>query len=121
MKTIHKFCLECGKEPTTLKLREGYRVVRCEYLMSQKGIYIWVEQPLNVDIPVIERQFVVALSGDPVPMCYQYLGTALDTFGPEAFHVFEVREAIEQPRLMPAAAIRYTAANTSAVHPAGTA
>lgn len=93
MKTIHKFRLECGKEPNTLKLREGYRVVRCEYLVSQKGVYLWVEQPLNVIIPVVERQFVVVFSGDPVPISYQYLDTALDPFGPEAYHVFEVAEA----------------------------
>lgn len=90
MKTIHKFRLECGKEPNTLKLREGYRVVRCEYVVPQKGVYLWVEQPLNVAIPVVERQFVVVYSGDPVPMSYQYLDTALDPFGPEAYHIFEV-------------------------------
>ncbi len=93
MKTIHKFRLECGKEPNTLKLREGYRVVRCEYVVPQKGVYLWVEQPLNVAIPVVERQFVVVYSGDPVPTSYQYLDTALDPFGPEAYHIFEVAEA----------------------------
>lgn len=93
MKTIHKFRLECGKEPNTLKLREGYRVVRCEYVVPQKGVYLWVEQPLNVAIPVVERQFVVVYSGDPVPTSYQYLDTALDLFGPEAYHIFEVVEA----------------------------
>ncbi|PXX92692.1 hypothetical protein DIT71_05810 [Marinobacter vulgaris] len=93
MKTIHKFRLEMGKEPNTLKLREGYRVVRCEYLVSQKGVYLWVEQPLNVAIPMVERQFVVVYSGDPVPVSYQHLDTALDPFGPEAYHVFEVAEA----------------------------
>lgn len=90
MKTIHKFRLESGKEPNTLKLRKGYRVVRCEYVVPQKGVYLWVEQPLNVDIPVVERQFLVVYSGDPVPASYQYLDTALDPFGPEAYHVFEV-------------------------------
>ncbi|MCR8914310.1 hypothetical protein FDP08_12470 [Marinobacter panjinensis] len=90
MKTIHKFRLECGKEPNTLKLREGYRVVRCEYVVPQKGVYLWVEQPLNVAIPVVERQFVVVYSGDPVPTSYQHLDTALDPFGPEAYHIFAV-------------------------------
>ncbi len=93
MKTIHKFRLECGKEPNTLKLREGYRVVRCEYVVPQKGVYLWVEQPLNVAIPMVERQFVVVYSGDPVPISYQYLDTALDPFGPEAYHIFEVAVA----------------------------
>ena len=93
MKTIHKFRLECTKEPTTLKLREGCRVVRCEYLVPQKGVYLWVEQPLNIAIPTIERQFLVAFSGDPVPDSYEYLDTALDPFGPEAYHIYEVTEA----------------------------
>lgn len=90
MKTIHKFRLECGKEVNKLKLREGYRVVRCEYLVPMKGVYLWVEQPLSVAVPLVERQFVVAYSGDPVPSSYEYLDTALDPFGPEAYHVFEV-------------------------------
>lgn len=121
MKTIHKFRLECGKEPTALRLREGSRVVRCEYLVSQKGVFIWVEQPLNVDIPLVERQFVVAFSGDPVPMRYQYLDTALDTFGPEAFHVFEVREAEATSRLTQKPALSNNFPGHSPLHQAGTA
>lgn len=100
MKTIHKFRLESAKEPTTLKLREGCKVVRCEYLVAQKGVYLWVEQPLNVTIPTVERQFVVVHSGDPVPDSYQYLDTALDPFGPEAYHLFEVTQSEERkPRV----------------------
>ena len=96
MKTIHKFRLECGKELTTLNLREGCKIVRCEYLVAQKGVYLWVEQPLNVTSPTVERQFVVVYSGDPVPDSYQYLDTALDPFGPEAYHLFEVMPAEER-------------------------
>lgn len=94
MKTIHKFKLEKTKEPNTLKLRSGYRVVRCEYVVSQKAVYLWVEQPLKVDLPELERRFLVTYSGEPVPSAYQHIDTAIDPFGPEAYHVFEV---IEQP------------------------
>lgn len=90
MKTIHKFRLDTGNQPTRLTLREGFRVVRCEYLVAQKAVFLWVQQPLNVTIPTVERQFRVAMSGEPVPDSYEYLGTALDPFGPEAYHVFEV-------------------------------
>lgn len=93
MKTIHKFCLAAGKEPTTLTLREGFRVVRCEYLMPQKAVFLWVQQPLSVTAPLVERHFRVAMSGEPVPDSFEYLDTALDPFGPEAYHVFEVPEA----------------------------
>ncbi len=63
MKTIHKFRLESGKEPNVLRLRKGFRVVRCEYIVPQKAVYLWVEQPLSVATPVVERQFVVVSSG----------------------------------------------------------
>ena len=90
MKTIHKFRLEPGKEPTTLSLHDGYRVVRCEYMVPDKSVYIWVEQPLRVGAETREHHFRVAFSGEPVPDSFEYRGTALDTFGPEAYHVFEV-------------------------------
>lgn len=90
MKTIHKFRVDPGKEPGTLTLRQGYRVVRCEYIVPHRAVYLWVEQPLNVDTPTVERRFRVAFSGEPVPDDYHYLGTALDPFGPEAYHLFEL-------------------------------
>jgi hypothetical protein len=92
MKTILKFRLESGKELNILKLRPGYRVVRCEYVVPQKAVFLWVEQPLKVDLPELERRFLVTFSGEPVPSTYQYVDTALDPFGPEAYHVFEVRD-----------------------------
>lgn len=109
MKTIHKFRINAGKEPTRLTLKNGFRVVRCEYLVSEKGVYLWIEQPLNVTTPTIERQFRIAFSGEPVPENYPYLGTALDPFGPEAYHVFEVPVGVgshtvpdsEQPAIEP--------------------
>ncbi|MCK7548318.1 hypothetical protein ACFQGA_12405 [Marinobacter koreensis] len=101
MKTIHKFRLESGKEPTVLHLKDGYRVVRCEYIVPHKAVYLWVEQPLNVETPTVVSQFRVAMSGEPVPDHYEYLDTALDPFGPEAFHVFAVPEA-ENLRFNPA-------------------
>ncbi|AOY87861.1 hypothetical protein BKP64_06585 [Marinobacter salinus] len=90
MKTIHKFRLESGKEPTSLSLSEGYRVVRCEYLVPDKAVFLWVEQSLSVGTPKVQRQFRVALTGEPVPSSYEYLDTALDPFGPEAYHVFGI-------------------------------
>lgn len=59
-------------------------------LVPQKSVFPWVEQPLNVTTPTLERQFRVAMSGEPVPDRYEYIDTALDPFGPEAYHVFAV-------------------------------
>ncbi|WP_417547989.1 hypothetical protein [Marinobacter segnicrescens] len=103
MKTIHKFRIDLSREPTRLTLKQGFRVVRCEYLVPDKGVYLWVEQPLNITTPTVERQFALAFSGDPVPDSYGYLDTALDPFGPEAYHVFEVPVESEAPLLRGAA------------------
>jgi DNA-binding transcriptional LysR family regulator len=67
--------------------------VRCEYVVPDKCVYLWVEQPLNVDIATVVRQFVVTFSGDPVPIHYNYVDTAIDALGAEAYHVFEVSGA----------------------------
>ena len=90
MKTIHQYTLNTDQKITTLALREGYRVVRCEYLLAQKQVYLWVEEPLSIDLPVIKRQFMVVGSGAPVPVSFRHIDTALDPFGPKAFHVYEV-------------------------------
>lgn len=125
MKTIHKFRLESGKEPNTLKLRPGCRVVRCEYVVPQKAVYLWVEQPLSVDLPELERRFLVTFSGEPVPSAYEYVDTALDPFGPEAYHVFEVIEdTTSQPQangLATAAPEQGHPITATSFHSAGTA
>lgn len=98
MKTIHKYRLDESKV-NTIRLPEGYRVVRSEYLITDKAVYVWIEEPLRVAIPRHEHQFRVVRSGEPVPEQYAYQGTALDTFGPEAYHVFEVIEACNSEQL----------------------
>ncbi|WP_020406148.1 DUF7352 domain-containing protein [Hahella ganghwensis] len=96
MKTVHKYRLQSDAAINTLNLREGYRIVRSEYLITEKAVFIWVEEPLSVSVPVVATEFVVILTGEPVPMNYVYRDTALDTFGPEAFHVYEIPVAVAQ-------------------------
>ena len=90
MKTIHQYQLANDKQVTSLALREGFRIVRCEYVVAQKRVYLWVEEPLKIDLPVSEHQFMVVGSGVPVPVSHCYVDTAVDPFGPEAFHVYQV-------------------------------
>jgi hypothetical protein len=96
MKTIHKFRLTSDRQPNILTLREGYRVVRCEYVVLSKAVFLWVEQPLSVGIPTVECTFQVAYSGDPLPAHFEYVDTALDPFAPEAYHVFDISPAQEK-------------------------
>lgn len=90
MKAIHQYRLEVSDSINTLHLKAGYRVVRFEYLLAEKGLFIWVEEPLRADIPLCPVAFRVALTGKPVAMESQYIATALDPFGPQAYHLFRV-------------------------------
>ena len=96
MKTIHKYRLEEPGKVSNIELREGHRVVRSEYLVVEKAVFIWVEEPLNVDVPSKVHQFRVTMSGEPVADNLIYRDTALDPFGPEAYHVFEVPAASDE-------------------------
>lgn len=93
MKTIHKHRLDIDSKVNTLSLRDGYRVVRCEYLVPEKAVFVWIEVSLDITLPVRERRFRIVRSGEPVPDEFSYLDTALDPFDPRAFHLFEVPEA----------------------------
>ncbi len=105
MKAIHKYRLEVSDSANTLQLKEGYRVVRFEYLIAEKGLFMWVEEPLRADVPQCEASFRVAMTGKPVAMSYEYVDTALDPFGPEAYHLFKVEScqqnvAATEPKFM---------------------
>ncbi|WP_203142258.1 DUF7352 domain-containing protein [Marinobacter mangrovi] len=90
MKVIHKYALEMSGESKLLTLNKGYRMVRCEYVVPQKQVFLWVEEPLSAEAAQCERWMRVVASGQPVPDSYRYVDTALDPFGPEAYHVYEL-------------------------------
>lgn len=93
MKTVQKLTLSTGKEVQTLSIKEGYRIVRIEYLVTEKRICLWVEIPLRADIPETRKTFVVKKTNEPVPVEYVHVHTAIDLLKPEAFHIFEITDA----------------------------
>ncbi|MCX4029649.1 hypothetical protein H0A36_13190 [Endozoicomonas sp. SM1973] len=97
MKTIHKYPLQEGIN--TLTLKQGFRIVRSEYLLIEKAVYLWIEEPLAVATPECSCQFKVVKTGEPIPENYVYLDTALDTLGPEAYHVYQLPAQEKQYQL----------------------
>lgn len=92
MKAILKYPLELSDKTQTLTLREGFKPVRFEYVVSDQSLYLWVEEPLLSSVPSKRLHFKVKRTGEPVNDQFTYLLTALDTFGPEAYHLFMVEE-----------------------------
>ena len=88
MRTVHKFRLEVGANGNRIKLREGFRVLHSEYLVTEKAVFVWVEVPLDITLPEESVQLRVFKTGEAIPVRYEHLATAVDAFGPEAFHIY---------------------------------
>jgi|GEM_PF-326237 len=92
MKTIDKYLLCFGQEPTPVALMPDFQVVFCEYLVGAKGVYLWVEQSPVSSQQATTRHFLVARPGKSVPEEYEYVDSAVDPFGSRAHHVFQLPE-----------------------------
>lgn len=99
MKAIHKYRIGNERNLQVLNLKKGFKVVHSEYVITEKAVFLWIEEPLSVDIKTEEVCFKLALSGDPIADDDTYLTSAIDIFGPEAFHIFQVNQ--ENSRGMP--------------------
>ncbi|MAR91415.1 MAG: hypothetical protein SV765_08760 [Pseudomonadota bacterium] len=90
MRTIHKFEVAISKEIQTIDLPENANIIHVEYLMPKRTIYMWVEVPADMTAPKSPRQFRVFLTGDGIPDNAHYLGSTIDQYLPEAYHVYEL-------------------------------
>jgi hypothetical protein len=88
MKAIHKYRIGNERNLKILSLKKGFRVVHSEYVITEKAVFLWIEEPLSVDIKTEEVAFRLALSGDPIADNFYYVASAIDVFGPEAYHIF---------------------------------
>tara|TARA_R110002072_G_scaffold89737_9_gene201034 strand:+ start:16945 stop:17301 length:357 start_codon:yes stop_codon:yes gene_type:complete len=90
MKAIHKYRIGNERNVHAFNLKKGFKIVRSEYIVTEKSVFLWIEEPLAVDIETQQVTYRMAMSGDPVSDNCEHVATAIDTFGPEAYHIFEV-------------------------------
>jgi hypothetical protein len=93
MKAIHKYQMGNERSTQSFNLKKGYKIVRSEYILTEKSVFLWIEEPLSVDIETQAIGFRMAMSGDPIADNCEHVATAIDSFGPEAYHVFEIGQA----------------------------
>lgn len=91
MRTIHKFEVAISKETQTIELPENSNIIHVEYLMPRRAIFMWAEVPADLNAPKTPRQFRVFYTGDGIPNNASYLGTTIDQYLPEAYHVYELK------------------------------
>ena len=94
MKAIHKYRIGTERNLHVFNFKKGFKIVRSEYIVTEKSVFLWIEEPLAVDIDTQEVTYRVAMSGDPVSDNCEHVATAIDSFGPEAYHIFEVGKQV---------------------------
>ena len=92
MRTIHKFQLEISKQPQVIELPDPSTIINVEYLMAKRAIFMWVEVPADLTAEKTPRTFHVFLTGDGIPVNASYLGSTIDQYLPEAYHVYELKD-----------------------------
>lgn len=92
MRTIYKFSIELNKDIQTLEIPADQRYLHVEYLMPRRCIFLWVEVPADITPKGVPRRFRVFSTGDGIPDNGVYVGTCVDQYLPESYHVYELRE-----------------------------
>lgn len=110
MKVIHKFRLATDSKQVTLTLKESFKIVHSEYVLVDKSIYIWVEQTLDVEALTQQVTLKVIKSGDPLTDNLQHVASVVDSFTPEAYHIFREPEAAPKEKPLNLALLTYRAA-----------
>ena len=58
-------------------------------MLAQKAVFLWIEVPLDVSAPNTAVELRVFRTGSPIPKLFDYVTTAIDSFGPEAYHIYQ--------------------------------
>lgn len=92
MRTIHKFEVNTDQEPQSIVLPVEHTFLAVEYIIPKRAIYVWAEVPADLTIEKAPCKLKVFRTGDGIPDNYQYLGTCIDQYLPEAYHVYKIVE-----------------------------
>ena len=94
MKTIHKFEVPIGEKVLALRLCDSAKVRMVEYITDTKSIHMWVELPADEALQNegAERLFRVFTTGTGIPAGAVFVGSAVDQYHPEAYHIYEITD-----------------------------
>lgn len=92
MRTIHKFQLEINAEAQILELPDNSRMLHAEYVMSKRAICVWYEVTADMTAPQYPHKFRVFATGDGIPDHAEFVGTAIDQYLPESYHIYELKD-----------------------------
>jgi hypothetical protein len=88
VKTIHKFELLLSNEVQEIPLPDAFRFLAVEYIIPRRALFAWFEVTTDLTAEKKPRKIRVFRTGDGIPVSYQYLGTTIDQYLPESYHVY---------------------------------
>jgi len=96
MKTVHKFEVPIGEKAVSLRLSSSAKVRMVEYITCAKSIFMWVEVPADEVLQNngLKRLFRVFPTGSGIPAGATFMGSAVDQYHPEAYHLYEITDCI---------------------------
>ena len=92
MRTIHKFQLEINAEAQILELPENNRMLHVEYVMPRRAINVWYEVTADMTAERLPHKFRIFATGDGIPDHGEYVGSAIDQYLPESYHIYELKD-----------------------------
>ncbi|PCJ14090.1 MAG: hypothetical protein COB04_15755 [Gammaproteobacteria bacterium] len=90
MKTIHKYEVPLSAEGVDIELPRENTVRKVEYVVSVRRIFIWVEVEANAVLceDKCQHHFRAFSTGDGIPEEAIHVGSVVDQYLPEAYHVY---------------------------------
>lgn len=91
MKIIHKHPLHMDGTPTRISLPPEAIVRHVEFVVAEHCVLMWIEVPADIHIGsgLVERSFRLFATGKGIPGAATYVGSAVDQYQPEVYHVYE--------------------------------
>ena len=90
MRTIHKYQLEINAEIQKLEFPEDSRLLHVEYVMAKRAVCLWYEVTADMTAPLKAHQFRIFYTGDGIPDHCEFVGTVVDQYHPESYHIYEI-------------------------------
>ncbi|PCI47760.1 MAG: hypothetical protein COB51_05650 [Moraxellaceae bacterium] len=90
MKTLHKFEVPLGSEGVDIELPQENTVRKVEYVVSVHTIFMWIEVEANAVLcdDKSKHHFRAYKTGDGIPEEAIHVGSAVDQYLPDAYHVY---------------------------------
>ena len=89
MRTVHKFQIPVNGETCPVELPAERKLLHVDFIVPARSIFVLFEVAADIMAVKQPASFRVYMTGDGIPDNASYLGTAIDQYQAEAYHLYE--------------------------------